>query len=56
MQAAPDVVDYVVAHELAHLKEMNHSIRFWRIVGRLCPEYATARAELNAMGQHYMAL
>ena len=56
MQAPPDVVDYVVAHELAHLKEMNHSIRFWCIVGRMCPEYEAARAELNAMGQHYMAL
>lgn len=56
MQAAPHVVDYVVAHELAHLKEMNHSVRFWRVVQRLCPEYASAKAELNAMGEHYMAL
>jgi predicted metal-dependent hydrolase len=56
MQAAPHVVDYVVAHELAHLKEMNHSARFWRIVERLCPDYASARAELDAMGQHLMAL
>jgi predicted metal-dependent hydrolase len=56
MQAPATVIDYVVCHELAHLKEMNHSARFWRIVERLCPEYAGARAELNAMGQHYMAL
>lgn len=56
MQAAPDVVDYVIAHELAHLREMNHSIRFWRIVRRLCPDYEAAKAELNAMGHHYMAL
>lgn len=56
MQAAPHVVDYVVAHELAHLKEMNHSARFWRIVERLCPEYSSARTELDAMGQHLMAL
>lgn len=56
MQAAPHVVDYVVAHELAHLKEMNHSARFWRIVERLCPDYGSARAELDATGQHLMAL
>ena len=56
MQASVAVIDYVVCHELAHLKEMNHSARFWRIVERLCPAYSAARAELNAMGQHYMAL
>ncbi|HTS53210.1 MAG TPA: SprT family zinc-dependent metalloprotease [Burkholderiales bacterium] len=56
MQAGPHIVDYVVVHELSHLKEMNHSVRFWRIVERLCPDYASARAELDAMGQHFMAL
>jgi predicted metal-dependent hydrolase len=56
IQAPPHIVDYVVAHELAHLKEMNHSARFWRIVERLCPDYAAARTELDSMGQHYMTL
>jgi predicted metal-dependent hydrolase len=56
MQAAPHIVDYVVAHELAHLRQMNHSARFWRVVERLCPDYAAARVELNAMGHHLMAL
>lgn len=41
------LVDYVVAHELAHLREMNHSKRFWAVVGSLYPEYANARAELR---------
>ncbi len=56
IQAAPHIVDYVVAHELAHLREMNHSARFWRVVERLCPDYVSARAELNSMGEHFMAL
>jgi len=56
MQAAAPVIDYVIAHELAHLKELNHSVRFWRVVERLCPEFRAPQAELNAMTQHYMTL
>jgi hypothetical protein len=41
------LVDYVVAHELAHLREMNHSAQFWAVVSRLYPDYAAARAELR---------
>lgn len=43
----PHLGDYVVAHEVAHLLEMNHSTRFWRIVGGLYPEWKTARSELK---------
>jgi len=56
MQAAHDVIDYVVAHDVAHLQVMSHSSRFWRVVQRLHPEYEAARAELDAMAEHYMAL
>ena len=41
------LIDYVVAHELAHLREMNHSARFWAVVGGLYPDYEAARRELR---------
>lgn len=41
------VIDYVVAHELAHLKERNHSARFWREVGILMPDYTPAKKWLK---------
>ena len=44
---APSVVDYVVVHELAHLREMNHSPRFWALVEAVCPNWRSARAELK---------
>lgn len=43
----PHLGDYVVAHEMAHLLEMNHSARFWRVVGRLYPDWRAAREELK---------
>ena len=45
--APATVVDYVVAHEVAHLAEMNHGPRFWRLVRTLTPDCATPRAWLK---------
>jgi len=44
------VLDYLAAHEVAHLVEMNHSPRFWRLLGRICPEMERAKAWLDARG------
>jgi predicted metal-dependent hydrolase len=48
------LVDYVVAHEVAHLVEMNHSQRFWRAVARMVPDYAARRKELRHDGHRYL--
>lgn len=42
IQTPPHVQDYIVLHELCHLREMNHSVRFWREVERVCPEFQAA--------------
>jgi predicted metal-dependent hydrolase len=41
------VRDYLILHELAHLRQMNHSQRFWEEVARLCPEYPVAERWLR---------
>ncbi len=48
----PSLIDYVVAHEVAHLKEMNHSPAFWREVDRLYPDFKQAR---DALARHHPA-
>ena len=47
LQAPPHIINYVICHELAHLKEMNHSAKFWAIVESLCPEYRRIEKELR---------
>ena len=44
------VLDYLAAHEVAHLAELNHSPRFWRLVKRLYPDFERAKAWLDAHG------
>ena len=50
VMAPPDVIDYVVVHELCHLKELNHSKAFWAQVEAILPDYKTRRKWLKDNG------
>jgi len=47
LQAPPHLINYVICHELAHLKEMNHSAKFWAVVASIYPDYKAAEKELK---------
>ncbi len=46
---APELRDYIIVHELCHLKEFNHSKNFWRLVSKTIPEYKQIRKKLKSM-------
>ncbi len=48
--APSTVLKYLAAHEVAHLVEMNHSVRFWRLVQQLCPDHERAKVWLDVHG------
>ena len=54
--APPEVLDYVVVHELCHRKQMNHSPRFWAEVGRVLPDYKIRVKWLKENGSRLMLL
>lgn len=56
VMAPPSVLDYVAAHEVAHLVEMNHSPAFWAVVAGLRPDYARDRAWLKREGGALQAI
>jgi predicted metal-dependent hydrolase len=47
IQTCPGIIDYVISHELAHLKHMNHSKLFWHEVERICPNYKIYKKQLK---------
>jgi predicted metal-dependent hydrolase len=49
----PEIIDYVIIHELAHLKQMNHSKKFWNLVEKMMPEYKEHRMWLREKGKMY---
>lgn len=55
MLAPPEVIDYVVVHELCHRKELNHSPRFWAEVARVLPDYKRQERWLKENGKRLMA-
>lgn len=56
VQAPMAWISYVAAHEVAHLRQMNHSPAFWRIVATLIPDYAERRAALRREAHRYLLL
>lgn len=56
MMAPPQVINYLVAHEVAHLKEMNHGPGFWRLCEKLCPDTDRCKAWLKRNGNALQAI
>lgn len=53
MMAPRRLIEYVVAHELCHIRSSGHSRKFWRLLGRVMPDYERRRAELESSGTKY---
>ena len=56
LMAPPEVIDYLAAHEVAHLKEMNHGPRFWALCKKLCPHMEDAKSWLKRHGSQLHAI
>lgn len=52
LQLPPSLIDYVLVHELAHLREANHTPDYWKTVARLMPDYETHKTSLASIGQN----
>lgn len=56
VMAPPSVIDYLAAHEVAHLKEMNHGPHFWSLCKKLCPHMEEAKSWLKRHGSQLHAI
>jgi predicted metal-dependent hydrolase len=52
LQLPPSLVDYVLVHELVHLREANHTPEFWALVGQLMPGFESQKANLGSIGKN----
>ena len=50
LMLSPEIIDYVIIHEIAHLIELNHSKKFWEIVGAVLPNYKHQKEVINKCG------
>lgn len=48
----PHLADYIIVHELCHLAQLNHSLKFWALVAQTMPEHRSLRKELRRQGMH----
>ncbi len=54
VQVPPHIRDYIILHELAHLRHLNHSPSFWNEVRRLCPGFEAAESWIKAFGNQFL--
>jgi predicted metal-dependent hydrolase len=50
----PHLAEYIIVHEICHLRELNHSKRFWKLVAQLIPDYKSCRREIRAIATVYL--
>jgi hypothetical protein len=53
IQAPVPLIDYVVLHEITHLRHPNHTRAFWAALGRIMPDYDSRKARLRTLGQTF---
>ncbi len=55
MLTTPDLIEYLVIHEVCHLVHMNHSKDFWNLVEKICPDYKLRRKRLQEAGVYLLS-
>lgn len=54
IMAPPEVIDYVIMHEIMHIREKSHASRFWKLIEEAMPEYKTHRRRLKEYGETFL--